>query len=362
MFPKLQSTPAPRDNTTLMKLSVSYQPSLPPSASPYRLLGEGGQEILWANAFLDAQRIRQLSPRSLRTYAYDLLHFARWSLSPPPRPLAELTQSALQDYVRHQLDQPSPPAPQTVNRRLIVVERLYRFHHGQDIPAGQVHFQRCYTQRSALGYGRPRRVITRSLRLKQQRRLVQPLTAEQVAQFWSSFGTFRDLAIVGLMLLDGLRSCEVLALKLAAFHPAEAHLHVVGKGSRPRLMPLPHQIVNVLEKYLLVERPATTCQSLFVCLKGPHRGYSLTASGLRSLFRHHRVSTRIALANPHRFRHTFGADMVRAGISLPALQQLMGHSQIQTTMLYVQLSPQDVWREFVRATENRARVDTPRLP
>jgi site-specific recombinase XerD len=339
-----------------MQLSVCHQPSLPPSASPYRLLDERGQEILWANAFLDAQRIRQLSTRSLRTYAFDLLHFARWSLAGCPHPLAELTQSVLQDYVRHQLDRPSPPCAQTINRRLIVVERLYRFHYGQPIPGGQFHFQRCYRQRSALGYGRPRRVITRSLRLSQQRRLVQPLTTEQVAQFWSSFRTFRDLAIVGLMLLDGLRSCEILALQLSGFHSADAQLHVVGKGGRPRLLPLPHELVPVLEKYLLLERPDTSCQSLFVCLKGRHRGLPLTAAGLRSLFRHHRVRSRIRLANPHRFRHTFGADMVRAGVSLPALQQLMGHSQIQTTMLYVQLSPQDVWREFARATEQRARL------
>lgn len=343
-----------------MKLSVSYQPSLPPSHSPYRLVDDSGQEIGWANAFLDTQRIRQLSLHTLRTYAFDLLHFARWSLTAPPHPLAELTQAALQEYVRHQLDQSSAPVPQSINRRLIVIERLYRFHHGQPVPAGHCHLERCYTQRSALGYGRPRRVITRTLRLKQQRRLVQPLTAEQVSQFWSSFRSLRDLAIVGLMLLDGLRSCEILALQLDDFHPAEAQLHVLGKGGRPRLLPLPHELVAVLQKYLLQERPAAACQSLFVCLKGQRRGCPFSAAGLRSLFRHHRLGSRVSLANPHRFRHTFGADMVRAGISLPALQQLMGHSNIQTTMLYVRLSPQDVWREYVRATQKRADVHPPR--
>jgi len=45
--------------------------------------------------------------------------------------------------------------------------------------------------------------------------------------------------------------------------------------------------------------------------------------------------------------------MVQAGMSLPALQQLMGHAQISTTMLYVELAPQDVWREYARAIENR---------
>jgi site-specific recombinase XerD len=87
----------------------------------------------------------------------------------------------------------------------------------------------------------------------------------------------------------------------------------------------------------------------------------MTPAGLRSLFRHHRKRSQIQAANPYRFRHTFGADMVRAGISLPALQHLMRHSHIHTTMLYVQLAPQDVWREYARAVANRARLLSPRI-
>ena len=52
-----------------MKLTLVHRPSVPASASPYRLLDERAQEIAWANTFLDAQRIRQLSLRSLRAYA-----------------------------------------------------------------------------------------------------------------------------------------------------------------------------------------------------------------------------------------------------------------------------------------------------
>jgi len=51
--------------------------------------------------------------------------------------------------------------------------------------------------------------------------------------------------------------------------------------------------------------------------------------------------------------------MVRAGISLPALMHLMGHSDIHTTMLYVQLAPEDVWREFARALQQRVRLFPP---
>jgi site-specific recombinase XerD len=321
------------------------------------LVDEQGQELTWANAFLDAQRVRQLSLRSLRAYAFDLLHFARWWTKLPPQPLSEIHESTLLDYVRHQLDQPSPPAPATVNRRLTVVHCLYRFHYGREISPGQTHFQRPYTQRPPLGYGRPSRAVARGLRLRQPHRAIVPLTAEQVSKFWRSFRTFRDLAMVGLMLLDGLRGCEVLALQLADLELADGKMRVLGKGNRQRLLPLPTEIRDVLEKYLHLERPLTNSSSLFVCLKGRHRGQPLRAAGLRTLFRHHRLRTRIRQANPHRFRHTFGADMARNGVSLPALQHLMGHAQIRTTMLYVQLAPQDVWREYHRAIEKRIRLD-----
>jgi|ERR1035438_1461309 len=102
-------------------------------------------------------------------------------------------------------------------------------------------------------------------------------------------------------------------------------------------------------------------RSLFVCLKGRLRGRPMTVAGLRSLFRHHRLASRTPLANAHRFRHTFGADMARAGICLPALQHLMGHARIRTTMLYIQLAPQDVWREYARAAGKRTKWDSSQL-
>ena len=77
----------------------------------------------------------------------------------------------------------------------------------------------------------------------------------------------------------------------------------------------------------------------------------MTAAGLRSLFRHHRPCTKIPQANPHRFRHTFGADMARAGVRLPTLQRMMGHADDATTLRYIQLSMADIADEYQRAVE-----------
>src|ERR1022692_3855155 len=192
--------------------------------------------------------------------------------------------------------------------------------------------------------------------------VIEPLSVEQVARFWSSFRTARDIAVVGLLLLSGLRSCEVLALELEDLLLSEAQLRVRGKGGKVRMMPLPPETIRLLDGYLKTERPLTNAAQVFVSLKGKARGQPMTKDGLRSLFRHHRALTTIQKANPHRFRHTFGSDMIRAGVSLPALQRLMGHANIETTLLYIQISPQDVYEEYARAVAKRvtpARIAQP---
>jgi integrase len=205
-----------------------------------------------------------------------------------------------------------------------------------------------------MGLARPRQAISR-LRVRVPKRNIVPLSVNEVAHFWSSFRTSRDLAIVGLMLLHGLRSAEVMALNRDDVLLAEAQLRVRGKGNKLRILPLAPESIQLLDHYLRLERPNPCSPALFVSLKGPARGTRMSTAGLRSLFRYHRRTTGIKLAHPHRFRHTFASDMVRAGISLPALMQLMGHADIQTTLLYVQMTPQDVYVEYARAVAQHTR-------
>jgi len=65
-----------------------------------------------------------------------------------------------------------------------------------------------------------------------------PLSVDEVARFWSTFRTSRDLAIVGLMLLQGLRSDEVVALNCEDVVLAESQIRVRGKGNKIRCLPL----------------------------------------------------------------------------------------------------------------------------
>ena len=323
--------------------------------SPYRVVDGQDEEVCWMNCFLDAQRLRGLSPRSLRAYAYDLVNFIRWWWKERRRSLARLGEAHLLDYVRCQLAADPAPTPQTVNHRLTVLRCLYRFHYQREIPRGRGCVQSIHKTRSRFGLGRAGR-ITVGLRLKQPQRVVIPLSHEEISRFWSSFRCFRDLAILALMLLNGLRSREVLLLRLEDLRLSQHQIRVCGKGNKERILPLCDDTIRAIARYCELERPVSCSPMLFLSLKGRHRGQAMTPAGLRSLFRHHRRLSGVGLAHPHRFRHTFGGDMVRAGVSLPALMHLMGHSHIRTTMLYVRLSAEDVWREYQQAIQNKAEL------
>ena len=316
-----------------------------PGYCPYHVVDGNGHPVALINEFLDTQAVRNLSPCSLRAYAFDLLHFARWWIGQGGFPLTTLTEARLPEYIRYQLAVRPTPKATTVNHRLTTLRCLYRFHAGRDLPGSDPAPSQAG---NPLRWRRPSRKI---LKLKQPRRVVVPLSPDEVLAFWRSFRTYRDLGIVALMLANGLRSREVLSLHCADVVQSQNCMYVTGKGNKQRALPLSQDSLLALNRYLVIERPRTDTPYLFVSLKGKHRGQRMTPAGLRSLFRHHRKQTGITRANPHRFRHTFGADMVRAGVSLPALMHLMGHASIRTTLLYTELSREDVWEQYRRAMQ-----------
>jgi integrase len=335
-----------------MKFRVIRQPASSGARSPMRVIEQDtGREVAWINRYLDHEHVRRLADKSLYSYAHSLLNFVRWWESVHhtgdifPQ---DLTESTLLEYLRFQSSRQPPSSATTINDRVACADRAIR-NQFPDAPCQVAHgFHKIYLHRRPMGLGRPRFELSR-LRIKEPRLNIVPLSVDEVARFWRSFRYARDLAIVGLMLLHGLRSVEVMALNRDDVLFSEGQIRVRGKGNKLRLLPLAPETTQLLDHYLRVERPDPCSAALFVVLKGPARGQRMTPAGLRSLFRHHRRTTGVQLANPHRFRHTFASDMVRAGISLPALMQLMGHADIETTMHYVKVSPQDVYLQYARA-------------
>jgi integrase/recombinase XerD len=304
-----------------------------------------------ANHFLDAIELRGLSRLTVRAYAYDLLLLYRW-LRESNEKLNQLTAAHLVQFVASQRQDHA--APRSINRRLSTIRLLYRFHCGSDLGGKHVSLPGSHYKGPGrdhnLGLHALHKRPTLQLRVKESRTLVEPLTPDQVRAFFGKVTRYRDWAIVDLMLFCGLRTCEIIRLEMSDVGFDDHQLRIRGKGGRERVIPLPEDLGRALRQYITIERPSHLSQSrLFLVLQGPRRGSALTAAGLRTFFRHRRQIALLASANAHRFRHTFGTDMARAGVRLPVLQKMMGHADAKTTLQYIQLSMTDIADEYRRA-------------
>lgn len=331
------------------------------NTSTYQLFG---CESKFAKSFLSFQnsnRIRGLSSATLRAYGYDLLHLVRWLESSKIR-FRSLNQASLLDWVSVQRKEDAKP--KSINRRLAVCHIFYRFCFDCEIKrvAGST-LPATMSMRRYDEIGLPISHLRHAaqLKVKVPRKLIETIEPDDVGRFMESFSRYRDLAILLLMLLCGLRSGEVLGLRIIDINFHDRTLRIRGKGGKERMMPMLETVSSALRRYLHYERPKPLKESLvFVVLQGDGRGQPMTAAGVRSLFRARRRSTGLTAANPHKFRHCFGTEMARAGVPLPVLKNMMGHSNIKITLQYIQLSMADISSEYNRAANQiKSRYEKP---
>lgn len=304
--------------------------------------------------FLVKLNSRGRSLQTIRAYAFDLADLYNWLIT-EDLSLTELDKYKLHRYIDFQ--NIKELNPRTINRRLITAGAFYRFHLIKDLPSGEKHttsnpYYKGQAYSRTMGMIPRQKRYSKNLHISVPKKLIDPLKANEVNKFIQKITRHRDLAIVNLMWLCGLRSLEVLLLKSKDINLLEREMHVWGKGDKERKLPLPPDVSSLIQKYVYYERPRR-CKSeyLFVVLKGPKRGHPMTREGLRRLFRYRRKISGITKANPHRFRHGFGSEMVRGGISVEALKRLMGHTDIRQTMDYVNLDMSYVRNEFEKATK-----------
>ncbi len=308
-----------------------------------------------ANRFLSILETRGLSMQTTRAYGFDLLYLFRW-LEETGKVFGDLTQLDLVDYIQHQKDKSA--CPRSINRRLITCESFYRYCYDKAITSAPgVSYRAPYYK----GSGRDKKIglfmLNKPFRLKLTvkvpKTLFQTLTAPEVDAFLKEVTRYRDISIVLMMLMCGLRSCEILNLRSHGIDLVNGQLKILGKGNKERVVPFPQTLIDVTQKYLRFERPEDCKHEIFfTVLQGKHRGEPMTSAGLRSLFRYRRMTSGIKKARPHRLRHTFGTEMARAGVSYSVLQKLMGHVEgSPVTADYISLSMADVSTEYKKAME-----------
>jgi len=150
----------------------------------------------------------------------------------------------------------------------------------------------------------------------------------------------RDEALIMLMLHTGLRVSEVSNLRIGdiSISPRKGAIMVRGgKGEKFRTVPLNSNVRNALKAYLSV-RPSVNHDYLFVGQKGER----LKPPGIYYVVKKYGYEARIDNISPHTLRHTFGKNLVDAGVALDRVATLLGHGSLNTTRIYTVPSQEDL--------------------
>lgn len=145
----------------------------------------------------------------------------------------------------------------------------------------------------------------------------------------------RDYAILMLVARLGLRSIEVARLQLDDIDWRAGRIILRGKASREDGMPLPSEVGRALADYLTDVRPQTSLRSVFISCKAPRRAIrpDLVSDVTR------RACDRAGLprVGAHRLRHTLATEMLRHGVKLVDISQVLRHRDLATTALYAKV-------------------------
>ena len=151
----------------------------------------------------------------------------------------------------------------------------------------------------------------------------------------------RNKAILELMYSTGLRASELINLELNNVDTLNMVVHVYGKGSKERIVPMSKIAVNYLDMYInnyredLFVKGKPKTDALFL----NNHGTKMTRQGLYKIIgkiaREKNINKEIT---PHVLRHSFATHMIECGADIRSVQELLGHENVVTTEIYTHLA------------------------
>ncbi|MFT3857743.1 MAG: tyrosine recombinase XerC [Aquabacterium sp.] len=170
----------------------------------------------------------------------------------------------------------------------------------------------------------------------------------------------RDHAMIELLYGSGLRSAELLGLDAQAGPEAlgwidlqAGEAHVLGKGSKRRIVPIGSAAREALNAWLVVrgELRAPEDHALFISRLGRRLTAMQLRNRLKQLAQQAGLPTHV---HPHMLRHSFASHLLQSSGDLRAVQELLGHAHISTTQVYTKLDFQHLAKVY-DAAHPRAR-------
>ncbi|MBL9178091.1 MAG: site-specific tyrosine recombinase XerC [Verrucomicrobiaceae bacterium] len=281
------------------------------------------------DAYLVRLAVKHQSPRTIETRRRALVAFVKWCQERELMQPKQITRPILESYQRHlwhhRTKAEKPLAVGTQIGRLAAVRGLFK-----------------WLCREAWLDADPAAHLEMP---KEEHRLpADTLSESEVAAILAVPNVadplgIRDRTMLELLYSTGIRRAELVRVQLRDLHRERRTLHVEGKGNKERIVPVGERALQWIERYLAEVRPLLHIhadeQALF--LTGYGRAFS--ANSLGNL-----IKANIKKAHPgragncHLLRHACATHMLEHGADVRIIQQLLGHSKLETTQVYTEVS------------------------
>ena len=183
-------------------------------------------------------------------------------------------------------------------------------------------------------------VLARSHLSRQlSRRLPYYLTPDEAHQIINAAENDRDQLLLRLLWETGVRVSEAIAIKLGDV--SRDGVRVLGKGSVERIVFIQDGLTSAL-LFHAQERAMGRSEYLFPSRKGGHVTKQRTDQIIKGAARRANLERNV---HAHLFRHGYAVNFLNCSGRLDALQEQLGHRDINTTRIYLRLSDEDVRRE-----------------
>jgi len=267
--------------------------------------------------------------------------------------------ASFSDYARNELHNNEMPVfTLEVVRRYILHLREKRCFEGhpytpeQDRPLS-VQTLRCHCRAlkafaswlHSEGYTTENRL--KNLKLpKAPARMMEPLTAEEIDKVIScidmnsSIGT-RNHTIVVTALDTGLRTSELVGIKLSRLNLEGGYIRVMGKGAKERIVPIGKYVQMLIWRYIDKVRPKPfdgDCENLFLSREGK----PITENTIKLLFSRLARSSGLKRLHAHLCRHTFAINYLMNGGDIFSLREILGHTTLEMVNHYLHFTTSQI--------------------
>jgi integrase/recombinase XerC len=151
----------------------------------------------------------------------------------------------------------------------------------------------------------------------------------------------RDAAILELLYATGIRCAELVSMRICDLNMQEKTIRIMGKGKRERLVLFGDKAKEKMLAYFKEERahPRDSNEAVFLNFKNG----KLTTRSIQRIIEMFRSFLKIERPiSPHKIRHTFATHLLKQGVDLRTIQELLGHRTITTTERYTHVTVQDL--------------------